>query len=265
MRYILLAAAAAFVFVLSGSVSAGAAVHTRTVEYTHDGATLKGFLAYGDPARGKRPGVMVVHEWWGLNEYPKRKAMELAAMGYVAFAVDMYGDGRTTVEPKEAERLASRFREDRDLMRARARAGLEVLKRHPLVDAGRVAAIGFCFGGGTVLELARSGADLKGVVSFHGSPLDTPRPEKTRDVKARVLVLHGGSDPFVKPAQVESFAEEMTEAGVDWQMITYGGVVHAFTNPAVGNDPSTGAAYSKKAAERSWLAMTTFLIDIFGR
>jgi dienelactone hydrolase len=163
---------------------------------------------------------------------------------------------------QEAQQASAPFRDDRPLMRARARAGLEVLRKHELVDPKRIAAIGYCFGGMTVLELARSGADVAGVVSFHGG-LSTPNPAEAKNIKAKVLVLHGGDDPNVPPEQVLAFQDEMRKAKVDWQMVIYGGAVHSFTNPASGNDPSRGAAYNEKADQRSWEAMRVFFAEIF--
>jgi dienelactone hydrolase len=205
---------------------------------------------------------MVVHEWMGLNDYAKKRAEQLAALGYVAFAADIYGKGIRPKDAKEAGEQASIYRGDRSLMRARATAGLEELKKFRLTDTLKIAAIGYCFGGGTVLELARSGARLNGVVSFHGN-LDTPHPEDARNIKAKVLVLHGGDDPYVPAEQVAAFQKEMREASVDWQMIIYGGAVHSFTNPASGNDPTKGAAYNAEADRRSWEAMRPFLNEIF--
>ena len=204
MRKGILALAASVVFILLAISGAVAEVRDETVEYSHNDTTLKGYLAYDDSIAGKRPGVLVVHEWWGLNDFAKRRARELAGLGYAAFAVDMYGNGVTAKDAKEAGRLAGTYLADRGLMRARAAEGLEVLKGHRHVDEDRVAATGYCFGGTVVLELARSGADIRGAVSFHGG-LGTPEPEKTRGVKASVLALHGGDVPNVTPSDVSAF------------------------------------------------------------
>lgn len=238
------------------------ALHTETVEYRHGGTVLEGYLAYDDTVEGKRPGVLVVHEWWGLNDYVRGRAEQLARLGYVAFAADIYGKGRRAETAEKASELAGTYLRDRGLLRARAEAGLRRLKEHPLVDAGRLAAIGYCFGGTTVLELARSGAALDGVVSFHGG-LATPLPAQAGALKAKVLVLHGADDPFVKAEQVAAFQEEMRRAGADWQMVYYGGAVHSFTNPARGSDPAKGTAYNEKADRRSWEAMRAFFREIF--
>jgi dienelactone hydrolase len=206
-------------------------------------------------------GVLVVHEWWGLNDYPKKRAEQLAGLGYVAFALDMYGKGVIARDGKEAAKLSGQFR-DNPLMRHRARAGLKVLAENELVDPKRIAAIGFCFGGTTVLELAYSGADLVGIVSFHGG-LTMPRPEDMDNIKARVWLLHGAEDPVAPSEKALAFQESMRKADVDWQMIYYGGAVHAFSNPAAGNDKTRGAAYDEKAARRSWKHMQIFFEEIF--
>jgi len=251
----------ALVLFLAAGV-AQAAVHTEVVEYKHGDTVLEGYLAYDDSSAGKRPGVLVVHEWTGHNPYVRKRAEQLAALGYVAFALDMYGKGVHAKDAKEAASLASAYKNDRKLMRARARAGLDVLQKQALVDTQRLAAIGYCFGGTTVLELARDGAELAGVVSFHGD-LSTPNPEDAKNIKAKVLAQHGADDPFVPPPQVAAFEEEMRKGGVDWQLIKYGGAVHSFTNPGAGNDNSKGAAYNAKADRRSWDAMQRLFQEIF--
>ncbi|HET6420705.1 MAG TPA: dienelactone hydrolase family protein, partial [Geobacteraceae bacterium] len=188
---------------------------------------------------------------------------QLARLGYVAFGADIYGKGIRPATPEAAAREAAKYRgADRSLLRERGLAGLDELRKQPNVDAGRLAAIGYCFGGTAVLELARSGADLKGVVSFHGG-LDTPNPADARNIRAKVLVFHGADDPHVPPPQVAAFQEEMRKGGVDWQMVFYGGAVHSFTNPDSGNDLSKGVAYNEKADRRSWEAMKLFLAEIF--
>ncbi len=259
MKYFLL-----FVSILI-SLEAGnaqAVLRTEVIEYKHGDVVLEGYLAYDDVVKGKRPGIMVVHEWMGLNFYVRMRAEQLAKMGYVALAIDMYGKGVRAKDSNEAASLAGPYWADRPLMRARANAGLEVLKKHPLTKVKHIAGIGYCFGGGTVLELARSGAEVAGVVSFHGN-LDTPNPADAKNIKGKVLILHGGDDPFVKDDQVVKFEEEMRKAGVDWQIVIYGGAVHSFTNPEAGNDPSKGAAYNEKADKRSWEAMKAFFGEIF--
>jgi len=245
-----------------GTVNAQAALRTEVVEYKHGDVVLEGYLAYDDAVKGKRPGIIVVHEWWGLNPYARMRTGQLAKLGYIAFAIDIYGKGVRAKDPAEAGTLSGIYRGNRPLMRSRANAGLEVLRNHPLADVNRIAAIGYCFGGTVVLEMARSGAELAGVVSFHGG-LSTPNPSDAKNIKGKVLVLHGADDPAVPPDQVIAFQDELRKAGVDWQMVSYGGAVHSFTNPEAGNDPSRGAAYNEKADKRSWEAMKTFFGEIF--
>jgi dienelactone hydrolase len=237
-------------------------VPTRMVEYRDGDAPLEGYLA-GDPAlEGKRPGVLVVHEWWGLNDYAKGRARQLAQMGYVALAVDMYGKGLATEDPEVAGKLAGRLRSDRAAVRRRMALALSILQADPRVDPKRIAAIGYCFGGMCVLELARSGADLAGVVSFHGV-LDTPDPDATEKPKAAILACHGAADPNVPFESVDAFRREMNRCGADWQLNLYGGAVHAFTNPESGNDPARGVAYQAAADQRSWRDMRQFFDRIF--
>lgn len=248
------------VMLLAANLSAK--LHTEVVEYEHDGVTLEGYLAYDDATTDQRPGVMVVHEWTGLNDYARARTEQLAALGYIAFAADIYGKGVRPQTAEEAGAQATIYRSDRALMRARAAAGLEVLRQHELSDPNRLAAIGYCFGGGVVLELARSGAQLNGVVSFHGN-LDTPDPADAKQIKGSVMVAHGAADPHVGRDQVDAFVKEMNGAGVDWYMVEYGSAVHSFTNPESGDDPSRGVAYNENADRRSWLEMRNFFQDIF--
>jgi dienelactone hydrolase len=243
----------------------GAKMVNKTVEYRQGDTVLEGYLAYDDTFAGKRPGVLVVHEWNGLGDYVKKRANQLARLGYVAFCADIYGKGIRPDTVEAAAKEAAKYRgADRSLLRARAQAGLDELRRQPMVDADRLAAIGYCFGGTAVLELARSGADMRGVVSFHGG-LDTPNPADAKKIRAKVLVLHGADDPHVPPSQVAAFEDEMRKGGVDWQMVIYGGAVHSFTNPDSGSDPSKGVAYNEKADRRSWEAMKVFFAEIFAK
>lgn len=248
-------------------------IKTQTIEYTDGDTVLEGYLAY--PAsldsfaaasdksiKGKAPAVLIVHEWTGIGDYVKKRTEQIAEMGYAAFAVDIYGKGIRPANRQEASKQATIYRSDRQLMRRRVNAGLEQVKKYEFVDPNRIAAIGYCFGGGVVLELARSGADVKGVVSFHGN-LDTPNPDDAKNIKAKVLVLHGADDPHVPKEQIAAFEKEMRDAKVDWQMIYYGNAVHSFTNPDAGSDASTGAAYNKEADMRSWQAMKVFFKEIF--
>ncbi len=251
---------AMLLFAFSGP--ALAQLHQETVEYNHGNTPLEGYLVYDESIRGIRPGIIVVHEWDGLGPYVKRRADELARLGYVAFAIDIYGKGVRPTTPDSMVAQATKYRSDINLMRNRARAGFDQFLKSDRVDKSKIAAIGYCFGGGVALELARSGADLAGVVSFHGN-LNTPNPADAKNIKGKVLVLHGGSDPNVPPDQVIAFGKEMTDAGVDWHMVVYGGAVHAFTNPERGNDPSKGAAYNETADRRSWREMRDFFDEIF--
>ena len=239
-----------------------AAIHTETVEYKQGDATLEGFVAYDDAIKGPRPGILVVHQWMGLTDYEKHRAEMLAQLGYVAFCADIYGKGVRPQNTAEAGGQAGKYKSDRPLLRARVNAGLDALRHQPLVDSKRIAAIGYCFGGTTVLELARSGADVAGVVSFHGG-LDSPTPADGKNIKGKVLVCHGADDPYEKPEDLAAFENEMRNSKVDWQLIQYGGAVHSFTQPMAGNDNSKGAAYNEKADKRSWEAMKQFLAEIF--
>lgn len=246
------------------SGSAQAEVRSQLVEYKQGNTVLEGYLAYDDEIKGKRPGVMVVHEWTGIGPYVKERAEQLAELGYVAFAADIYGKGVRPKNQQEAAAQAKIYRSDRQLMRDRALAGLQVLQKNQFTNPNQIAAIGYCFGGGTVLELARSGANVAGVVSFHGN-LDTPNPNDAKNIKGKVLVLHGGADPLVPIEQVAAFQTEMNQANVDWKMITYGNAVHSFTNPEAGNDPAKGTAYNAEADKESWAAMRRFFAEIFQR
>ena len=246
---------------LLAATAASAALVEKTWNYEHDGQALEGFLVYDDAVDGPRPGVLVVHQWMGLSENERMRARMLAGLGYVALAADVYGEGIRPQNTEQAREQAGRFYGDRDLYRARLAAGLAQLKGHDRVDAEHVAAIGYCFGGAGVLELARSGADLAGVVSFHGN-LDTPQPAGPGDVQAKILVCHGAVDPYVKPEAVHAFLEEMEEAEADYQLIMYAHAVHAFTQKGAGDDPSQGAAYDAKADRRSWEHMKLFFGEI---
>ena len=249
-------------FVLAGALSLHAKIVTSTIEYQHGDTTLQGFLAYDDAISGKRPGVLIVHQWMGLTDYEKHRAEQLAALGYVAFCADVYGKGVHPKDTTEAGAEATKYKSDRALLRARVNAGLAALKKNELVDAKHIAAIGYCFGGTAAIELARSGADVQGVVSFHGG-LDSPAPADGKNIKCKILACHGADDPFVKAEDLAAFEKEMREANVDWQLIKYGGAVHSFTQPLAGNDNSKGAAYNERADKRSWAAMKTFLESIF--
>ena len=244
------------------AASIPAAIVTKTIEYKQGDATLEGFVAWDDAVKGVRPGVLVVHQWMGLTDYEKHRAEMLAQLGYVAFCADIYGKGVRPKNTAEAGAQAGKYKNNRQLLRARVNAGLDALRQQPLVDEKRIAAIGYCFGGTTVLELARSGADVAGVVCFHGG-LDAPDPNDGKNIKCKVLICHGADDPFSSPQDIAALENEMRQGGVDWQLIKYGGAVHSFTQPNAGNDNSKGAAYNEKADKRSWAAMQQFFAEIF--
>ncbi|MCC6501651.1 MAG: dienelactone hydrolase family protein [Deltaproteobacteria bacterium] len=259
MKYIIALVLSLF---LSSPVWAG--IVEEKIEYKDASATLEGFLVYDDALRAKRPGVLVFHEWWGLNDHVKTAARKLASLGYVAFAPDVYGKGVRPSDREAAGKESGKYMKDRTLLRSRALAGLNALKMNGRVDTEKIAATGYCFGGAAALELGRSGAPVSAIVTFHGA-LNTPTPEDARHIKGSVLVLHGGADPFVKPTEVQAFQESMEASGVDWQLISYGGAVHGFTNPTNGADPSDGLAYQEKADRRSWEAMKDFLEERLGK
>lgn len=249
------------IVLLMGSLAQGEIV-TQTVEYEHDGVALRGFVAYDDAQDGRRPGVLVVHEWWGQNGYVKARAKQLAELGYVAFAADMYGESRITDDPQQAGEWAGALYADRKLLRGRALAGLEAMKELEQVDPEKVAAMGYCFGGTVALELARGGADIDAAISFHGG-LKTDLPAREGEVKAKVLVLHGAADPMVPPEEVRAFQEEMHVAKADWVLIAYADAVHSFTSKEADARNMPGAKYNARADERSWRAMKDFLVEAF--
>jgi dienelactone hydrolase len=239
-----------------------AGIQTKVVEYSIGDQKFEGFLAYNDAAGGPKPGVLIVHQWKGLGDYEKKRAEMLAELGYVAFCADIYGKGVRPTEVKDASALAGKYKEDRALYRQRLKAALEVMAKQPQVQAGQLAAIGYCFGGTGALEVARSGADVRGVVSFHGG-LGSPAPADAKAIKGRVLVLHGADDPFVPPAEVAAFKKEMEEAKVNHEFVAYPGAVHSFTHWTAGSDASKGSAYNKEADEKSWAALQAFLTQVF--
>jgi dienelactone hydrolase len=241
-----------------------AAIKTEVIEYEQGGTKLEGFLAYDDAGTKPRPGVLLIHDWMGVGNYAKSRARQLAELGYVAFAADIYGKGNLPADQKAASAIAGKYKGDRALYRARLKAGLDQLTARKEVAPSQIATIGYCFGGTGVLELARSGANVKGVVTFHGG-LGTPTPEDARNIKCPVLVLHGADDPFVKPAEVAGFKEEMEKAHVKYELVAYPGAVHSFTRPDAGNDNSKGAAYNEAADKKSWAAMQKFFDEIFGK
>ena len=237
-------------------------VRIEQVEYRDGPVVLHGWVAFDDATQDVRPAVLVIPEWWGLTDYPKHRATQLAQMGYVAFAADMYGDGKTTDDPRQAGQWATPFAKDRTLMRRRAQAGLDALLDQKYVDKNRVAAIGYCFGGTACLELARGGAPLAGVISFHGD-LTRNDSDGADAIKAKILVCHGADDPLVPLSAVHAFVDEMKQAKADWQLILYSGAVHAFTNPAADAHHIPGIAYNAEADRRSWMALNDFFAELF--
>lgn len=256
-----------FLFILallaSFAAPAFAEVQTETVLYKDGDVSLEGYYA-ADPSVTGQPGILLVHEWKGLGDYAKRRAREIAGLGYAVLAVDMYGKDVRPQTHEEAAKVSGMYRSDRALMRRRILAGLEELKKHSDVDANNIGAVGYCFGGTTVIELARSGAPVKGVVSFHGG-LDSPAPDDGKNIKAKVLVLNGADDKFMAPENVAAFEKEMKDANVDYKRVDYPGAVHSFTVPEAGNDPSKGMAYNEEADKKSWEEMKQFLAKALGK
>jgi dienelactone hydrolase len=245
------------------TLSAGSAtVKTREIEYRQGDTVLQGFIAWDDAAPGKRPGVLVVHVWWVHNEHARNQARRLAEAGYVGFALDMYGKGKVTTHPQDAQAFVSEVTKDPAVLAARFNAALEQLKRDPHVDTTRIAAIGYCFGGAVVLDMARAGAPLAAVVTFHGA-LATKTPAQPGKIKARILVLAGGADPFVPPEQIEAFKREMQAAGARFDVVVYPGAKHGFTNPNAGQYGMPQLAYDAQADRESWAAMLKLFKEVF--
>lgn len=247
---------------MATALGTDAALRTETVEYKQAETTLEARLVYDEATSGTRPGILILHQWKGVSDYEKKRAEMLARLGYVVFVADIYGKGVRPQAPEEARAAAVKFKNNRSLLRERAKAGLEALRHQKHADPKRIAAIGYCFGGTAAIELARSGADIAGVVSFHGG-LDSPRPEDGRNIKCKVLALQGADDPFVAASDLAAFESEMRGVGVDWQLVKYGGAVHSFTDWNAGSDNSKGAAYNERADRRSWVAMKQFFAEIF--
>jgi dienelactone hydrolase len=239
-----------------------AAVKTENITYKVGDKSYKGMLAYDDAVKGKRPGILVVHEFWGLNDYAKKRAEKLAELGYVAFAADMYGDGKVTEHPKEAGKMAGEVRMNQEEWLARANAGLKILREHPLVDGKKLGGIGYCFGGSTVLALANSGADIAAVVSFHGA-LPIPEEANAKKIKTKILICHGAADSFIKEDTVQKMRGVYDKNGVDYQMVYYGGAVHSFTVPGADSKELPGIRYDANADRRSWAAMRSLFDETF--
>lgn len=245
-----------------GLVNSMAEIQSQTIEYQAGDTTCEGVFVTDTLYMNRGPAILIAHQWKGLTDYEKKRAEMLGKLGYRVFCADVYGKGVRAANAQEAGALAGKYKNDRPLLRERINAALETLKKQPGVNPNKIAAIGYCFGGTTVLELARGGADIKGIVSFHGG-LGTPTPEDAKNIKCKVLALHGADDPFAPAAEVAAFEKEMRDANVDWQLVKYGGAVHAFTDWNAGNDNSKGAAYNEKADKRSWEAMKVFFDELF--
>lgn len=251
----------------NGVLGAEPQIQGKTVEYSARGTMMKGFLAYDENAKGRRPAVLVVPEWWGLNDYARKRARMLAELGYVAMAVDMYGQGKVTSSPEEAKRLSAEATKNSDISLDRFLAAIDFLKKQPMVDPARIAAIGYCFGGSIVLSMARQDVNLKGVASFHGdlTAVKTAQPGR---VKAEMLVLTGSEDPLVPPDKIAAFTKEMNAAGAHFIIIIYSGATHSFTNPdatALGRELKMPLAYNARADRESWIELERFLKEIFAR
>jgi len=236
-------------------------IKSEVIEYTLDGSAFEGVVCWDDSLSGPRPGVLVSHAWFGQSEFETNKAKDLAKMGYVAFALDMYGKGRRATNPDEAGKLMHECVDDRLLLRSRILNALSVLENHELVDNNRIGGIGFCFGGRCMLDLARTGVDINGVVSFHGI-YDAPDIEYLDPIKASVLVLHGWDDPLAKPEQTVALGHELTSRNADWQILAFGHTGHAFTNPQAAA-PENGMMYKESSNRRAWQAMTNFFAEVF--
>jgi len=258
------------VLIMAATFASGArgAIKVERIDYKQGDTVLEGILAYDDALKDKRPGILVCQEWWGVNEYMESRVKQLAELGYVAFALDMYGKGNSTTDPKQAGQWAAALSSTPGLMRERAAAGLKILAERPEVDQKRLATIGYCMGGTVALELARSGAkytqNLKAVVAFHASTIAAKDPADNKNIKGAVLICHGAADTFVKPEQIENFHKQMAEAKIDYMFVTFADAVHAFTNPGADKVGMQGIKYNAKADKRSWEIMQMLFREVFG-
>lgn len=248
-----------FFFNLSAS---WAELQKETISYQHGDTELKGDIYWDDSVKGKRPGILVIHEWWGLNDYARQRAKQLAAEGYTAFAADMYGVGKVTRHGAQAKEWKQQITANLETWQKRAQLALNILKQHDTVKAEKTAAIGYCFGGATVMQLAYAGAETNGVVSFHGSLPVLAKPEGA-DISTRILVAHGNADSFIPDERVLAFGKALDKAGADWRMISYGNAKHGFTNPGAGSYGIDGLAYHEVADKDSWRQMLRFFSEIF--
>lgn len=243
------------------SAMAGAAVVEKPLEYKAGDVVCEGWQAYDDAVQGKRPSVLIVHQWTGVSDNEKMRAKMLAELGYNVLVADVYGKGIRPVPP-EAGKEAGKYKSNRPLLRDRVNAALGVLSKDARTDTAKIACIGYCFGGTAAIELGRSGAAIKGIVSFHGS-LDSPNPADGKNIKAKVLALHGADDPFVAAKDLAAFEQEMKDCGVDYKLVQYPGAVHSFTQISAGHDNSKGSAYNEAADKASWEEMKAFFVRIF--
>lgn len=263
MKYLRLAFQSFFILcLLAFSATASATLKNKTLDYSYGGKNFKGYLAWDDAASGKRPGILVVHEWWGLNDYARSRADQLAKAGYVAFAADMYGDGKVATHPDEAGKMAGEARANIETWLGRANAALQVLRSQPNVDPEKLAAIGYCFGGATVLQLAYNGSPIKLVASFHGALFP---PEKPENIKTKILVFQGGKDPFVSSETLEQVQNSFHKGKVDAQITIYPDALHGFTVPGSETRGIKGVAYNAAADQASWQALMTALRSVFGK
>lgn len=253
-----------FLFATLFSLTTMAAIKSEVVEYKQGNTVLEGYLAHNPAVRMRQPAVIIVPAWMGVDNFAKQKADEMAQMGFVALVADIYGKGIRPTNPKEASEQAGKYRGDRKLLRARAQAAYDFVRKNPKVDSAKIVAMGYCFGGTTVLEMAMAGLPLAGVVSFHGG-LEFPNMADAKNIKSKLLVLHGAIDPSVPPEQVNTFLKGLNDAGkVDYQFVAYSGAVHSFTNPAAGNDVTKGNAYNAVADRRSTEDMKDFFKETVG-
>jgi dienelactone hydrolase len=248
------------IFSLS-SLIAHAEIKTEVVDYKQGGTALQGFIAYDTSIKGKRPVILITHDWMGMTDNVKNRAKEFAGKGYVAFAIDIYGKDSQPKNAQEAGALAGKYKENRKLMRERAKAAYDWVKNKSYADNSKMIAIGYCFGGTVALEMGRAGYPLVGITTFHGG-LATPTPQDAKNIKGRVLVLHGALDPFVKAEEVAGFQKEMNDAHVDYEVVSYSGTVHSFTIKDAGSDIKSGAAYNPVSDKRSMQAFMDFLADV---
>lgn len=252
------------IMTLVAATTAMAEIKTKEIEYKDGDVVLQGYMAWDDAAKGPQPGVVLVHEWWGITDFTRKMTRDVAEMGYVAFALDMYGKGVVTDKVEEATKLVTPFKTDAKLFRSRSKAGYDIFAKQPEVDKSRIGAIGFCFGGTTVLQMAYSGLDLKGVVSFHGG-LVPPDDADGPNIKAKILVLHGADDPLVPAEAIKAFQDGVRKAKADWQMVYYGGAVHSFTNPGADKVGIDGVKYDARTDSRARIAMKTFFDEVLGK